>query len=153
MGAWAPTWFVADAAEAAKAAAGGGNTGALSGVVGKLEKSRAIWIMVPAAVVDSTLAELTPLLGSDDVVIDGGNSYYHDDIRRAATLGKLRGDAAPVAGVDIVGVDDGGRIRIEAGHHLALALRDLGRNAEAEMHFATASRLRAGRGPVAGQRR
>jgi 6-phosphogluconate dehydrogenase len=60
----------------------------LAELVGKLEKSRAIWIMVPAAVVDSTLAELTPLLGSDDVVIDGGNSYYHDDIRRAATLGK-----------------------------------------------------------------
>ena len=44
--------------------------------------------MVPAAFVDSTLAELTPLLAKDDVVIDGGNSYYIDDIRRAKELEK-----------------------------------------------------------------
>ena len=43
-------------------------------------------MMVPAAVVDPTLKTLVPLLGQDDVVIDGGNSYYHDDIRRAAEL-------------------------------------------------------------------
>jgi 6-phosphogluconate dehydrogenase len=41
--------------------------------------------MVPAAVVDATLAKLVPLLDRDDAVIDGGNSYYHDDIRRAAS--------------------------------------------------------------------
>jgi 6-phosphogluconate dehydrogenase len=52
----------------------------------KLTSPRAIWMMVPAAVVDPTLNALVPLLESDDVVIDGGNSYYLDDIRRAAEL-------------------------------------------------------------------
>jgi len=52
----------------------------------KLTKPRAIWMMVPAAVVDPMLKTLVPLLESDDVVIDGGNSYYHDDIRRSGEL-------------------------------------------------------------------
>jgi 6-phosphogluconate dehydrogenase len=52
----------------------------------KLKVPRAIWMMVPAAVVDPTLKSLIPLLEGDDVVIDGGNSYYHDDIRRSAEL-------------------------------------------------------------------
>jgi 6-phosphogluconate dehydrogenase len=51
-----------------------------------MQKPRAIWLMVPAAVVDPTLQALLPFLEPDDVVIDGGNSYYHDDIRRAAEL-------------------------------------------------------------------
>ena len=51
-----------------------------------LKKPRAIWMMVPAAVVDPTLKSLIPLLAHDDVVIDGGNSYYHDDIQRSADL-------------------------------------------------------------------
>ena len=52
----------------------------------KLNSPCAVWMMVPAAVVDPTLKTLIPLLGRDDVIIDGGNSYYHDDIRRAAEL-------------------------------------------------------------------
>src|SRR5690348_4749139 len=58
----------------------------LAEFVQKLEKPRAIWLMVPAAVVDSTLHELVARLEPDDVVIDGGNSYYIDDIRRAKEL-------------------------------------------------------------------
>jgi len=52
----------------------------------KLEKPRAVWMMVPAAGVDATLAGLVPFLDPGDAVIDGGNSHYHDDIRRAAAL-------------------------------------------------------------------
>jgi 6-phosphogluconate dehydrogenase len=65
----------------------GATSGAtLSEFVQKLAKPRAIWLMVPAAVVDFVLASLKPLLESEDIIIDGGNSYYHDDIRRAAEL-------------------------------------------------------------------
>ncbi|HEY3352309.1 MAG TPA: decarboxylating 6-phosphogluconate dehydrogenase [Polyangia bacterium] len=68
---------------AAKGATGAASLGEL---VAKLQPPRAVWIMVPAAVVDGTLAELVPLLAADDVIVDGGNSYYHDDIRRAQAL-------------------------------------------------------------------
>ena len=61
-------------------------TSSLEDFANNLKKPRAIWMMVPAAVVDPTLNTLIPLLHSDDVIIDGGNSYYHDDIRRAAEL-------------------------------------------------------------------
>jgi 6-phosphogluconate dehydrogenase len=58
----------------------------LAEFVKKLEKPRAIWLMVPAAVVDSTIADLLPHLEEGDILIDGGNSYYIDDLRRAKEL-------------------------------------------------------------------
>jgi len=58
----------------------------LEDLVNQLPSPRAIWLMVPAASVDATLNELVPHLSPNDIVIDGGNSYYHDDIRRAEEL-------------------------------------------------------------------
>ena len=58
----------------------------LADVVKKLAKPRAIWLMVPAAVVDNTVADLSPHLEAGDILIDGGNSYYVDDLRRAKQL-------------------------------------------------------------------
>lgn len=58
----------------------------LADFVGKLAKPRAVWLMVPAAIVDRTIAEILPLLEAGDILIDGGNSYYVDDIRRAKEL-------------------------------------------------------------------
>ncbi|HEY2815694.1 MAG TPA: decarboxylating 6-phosphogluconate dehydrogenase [Casimicrobiaceae bacterium] len=58
----------------------------LKDFVARLAKPRAIWLMVPAAVVDKALADLLPLVESGDILIDGGNSYYVDDIRRAKEL-------------------------------------------------------------------
>jgi 6-phosphogluconate dehydrogenase len=58
----------------------------LADFVKKLAQPRAIWLMVPAAVVDKSIADLLPLLAKEDILIDGGNSYYVDDIRRAKEL-------------------------------------------------------------------
>ncbi|HEV2945747.1 MAG TPA: decarboxylating 6-phosphogluconate dehydrogenase [Gemmataceae bacterium] len=58
----------------------------LGDLVKKLDKPRAVWLMVPAAVVDKAIADLTPSLEPGDTIIDGGNSYYIDDIRRAKEL-------------------------------------------------------------------
>jgi 6-phosphogluconate dehydrogenase len=65
-----------------------GMTGAysLQELVDRLNPPRAIWLMVPAASVDQTIEGVAPLLGRDDIIIDGGNSYYRDDIRRANAL-------------------------------------------------------------------
>src|SRR5580698_1853297 len=75
-------------ADSVKAVVADGATGAasLDDFVKKLQKPRAIWLMVPAAAVDAALAEITPKLEAGDIVIDGGNSYYIDDIRRAKEL-------------------------------------------------------------------
>ena len=80
-------------AEAVQTLAGEGATGAgsLEDFIAKLNRPRAVWLMIPAALVDATLDDLTGKdlagrLDADDVVIDGGNSYYIDDIRRAQEL-------------------------------------------------------------------
>ena len=65
---------------------GATGSASLADFVKKLEQPRAIWLMVPAAVVDQTIADLVPLLAPGDTLIDGGNSYYIDDIRRAREL-------------------------------------------------------------------
>ena len=62
----------------------------LADLVKRLEKPRAVWLMVPAAVVGTMIADLLPHLEADDVLIDGGNSYYVDDIRRAKELATKR---------------------------------------------------------------
>jgi 6-phosphogluconate dehydrogenase len=74
--------------EAVDAIAKEGATGATSlrDFVAKLQKPRTLWLMVPAAVVDKTITELLPHLQSGDTLIDGGNSYYVDDIRRSQAL-------------------------------------------------------------------
>src|SRR5256886_5224051 len=71
-----------------KSLAAEGATGAesLADFVARLDKPRALWIMVPAGVVESTLEQLRPLLEAGDMVIDGGNSYYRGDIPRAKDL-------------------------------------------------------------------
>jgi 6-phosphogluconate dehydrogenase len=75
-------------AEAVKTLAGEGATGAesLDDFIAKLNRPRAVWLMIPAALVDATLNDLAGKLDADDVIIDGGNSYYIDDIRRANEL-------------------------------------------------------------------
>jgi len=63
----------------------GGTVGAssLADFVAKLNRPRVVWLMVPAAVVDQAIADLLPFLDAGDILIDGGNSHYIDDIRRA----------------------------------------------------------------------
>ncbi len=81
-------------------------THSLQEFVQKLSQPRAIWLMVPAALVDRVLAELAPLLAPGDIVIDGGNSFYRDDVRRAQELSAREihyvdvGTSGGVAGLD-----------------------------------------------------
>src|SRR5215469_8938000 len=96
----------------------------LADFVSKLDKPRNIWIMVPAGIVQQTLDQLMPLLEADDVVIDGGNSYYRDDISRARALRPLGihyvdvGTSGGVWGLDrgyclMIGGDDAAFTRLE----------------------------------------
>src|SRR4029077_12185919 len=85
----------------------------LQELVRLLSPPRAVWIMVPAALVDAVLAQLRPLLAAGDVLVDGGNSNYHDDIRRAGEL-----EAAGIRYLD-VGTSGGGLVS-ERGYCLMI---------------------------------
>jgi 6-phosphogluconate dehydrogenase len=82
-------------------------------LVAGLTAPRAVWIMVPAAVVDSVIAQLRPLLQAGDILIDGGNSHYHDDIRRANEL-----ESAGIHYVDVG--TSGGVLGFEQGYCLMI---------------------------------
>src|SRR5512147_589671 len=69
-------------AVASLAAEGAVGTDSLEAFVARLSKPRLVWLMLPSAIVDPELAALLPLLEAGDIVVDGGNSYYRDDIRR-----------------------------------------------------------------------
>jgi 6-phosphogluconate dehydrogenase len=81
---------------------GATGSSALKDFVSKLERPRSIWLMVPAAVTDASIADLVPLLEKGDCIIDGGNSYYIDDIRRAGEL--------KAKGIDYVDVGTSGGV-------------------------------------------
>ena len=102
-------------AEAVQAASAYGAQAARSPqeLVRLLAPPRAVWIMVPAAIVDAVIAQLRPLLGAGDVLIDGGNSNYHDDIRRAAEL-----KAAGIGYLDVG--TSGGVLGFEQGYCLMI---------------------------------
>jgi 6-phosphogluconate dehydrogenase len=72
------------------AAEGAVGANSIADLVAKLKAPRAVWMMLPAAIVDDTIAEVSGHLAADDVLIDGGNSYYRDDIARAKALGPKR---------------------------------------------------------------
>ncbi len=112
--------------DAVQQLAGEGATGAatLEEFIAKLDKPRNVWLMVPAAVVDATLADLVPLLDADDTIVDGGNSYYRDDIRRAKQVAEHgihyvdAGTSGGVFGLErgyslMVGGDDAAFARLE----------------------------------------
>jgi 6-phosphogluconate dehydrogenase len=113
--------------EAVKELSEEGATGASSidEFIGKLDKPRAVWMMVPVAFVDSTIEKVAPKLERGDILIDGGNSRYHDDIRRAKELEGTGvhyldvGTSGGVAGLDrgycqMIGGDDGAVKHLDA---------------------------------------
>jgi 6-phosphogluconate dehydrogenase len=103
-------------ADAVKASVAQGAKGAssLTELVAGLSAPRCVWIMVPAGIVDSVIAELRPLMKKDDILIDGGNSHYHEDIRRSK---KLREEA----GIHYVDVGtSGGVLGFEDGYCLMI---------------------------------
>src|SRR5262245_59419829 len=77
--------------EAVRGAEAAGATAAtsLEDLVAKLDAPRAVWLMLPVAIVDRVLHDLAPLLERGDAVVDGGNSWYHDDVRRSSELASL----------------------------------------------------------------
>jgi 6-phosphogluconate dehydrogenase len=105
---------VDDAAVAQLAAEDVTGASSLADLVGQLDPPRHVWIMVPAAFVDTTIAGLVPLLARGDTIIDGGNSWYRDDIDRAAPL-------ASEHGIDYVDVGtSGGTHGLERGYCLMI---------------------------------
>jgi 6-phosphogluconate dehydrogenase len=97
----------------------------IANLVSQLSRPRVLWLMLPAAVVDLELTQLTPLLDAGDIIIDGGNSHYHDDIRRSASLKPL--------GIHYVDVGtSGGVFGIERGYCLMI-----GGDADIVQHLAS----------------
>ena len=94
-------------------ALGAKGTASLQQFVDSLQPPRAVWLMVPAAAVDTLLDQLSPLLEPGDIVIDGGNSHYHDDLRRAGSLA-----ASSIAHVDVG--TSGGVAGLERGYCLMI---------------------------------
>src|SRR5580704_2312473 len=102
-------------AKAVDALAAEGAKGAhtLKDFVAALKAPRVVWLMVPAGIVDGVLADLAPLLQKGDILIDGGNSYYHDDLRRAGEMQR--------AGLHYVDVGtSGGVLGLERGFCLMI---------------------------------
>ena len=134
------------------AAEGATGAGTLAEFVAALDAPRAVWIMVPAGFVQGTVDELVALLDADDVVIDGGNSYYRDDIARAAQLSAaghplrgLRHERRRVGSRSRLLPDDRGRRR-RGGSARSRS------GARSHPARATSRRLRAATGPTAPHR-